>query len=178
MHSINNDLREFRKQLEKGAIQNAYKALLSYMMRLRTHFKNNDYAVSGLYQGYMDMTYFALFPSSLKQRNLKIAIVFNYASFGEGLCMMLSVRIVVKDAKAGFSPGRLPSWRRRQGLICTYCMRARGGAAGAASGSGPRTLLGINEHRAGGWFNGQAQRQRCSAGEASYGFSLPRTRRR
>ena len=82
MHPINNDLREFRKQLEKGTIQNAYKALLSYMMGLRTHFKNNDYAVSGLYQGYMDMTYFALFPSSLKQRNLKIAIVFNYASFG------------------------------------------------------------------------------------------------
>jgi len=35
----------------------------------------------GLYQGYMDMTYFALFPPSLKRRDLKVAIVFNYAAF-------------------------------------------------------------------------------------------------
>jgi hypothetical protein len=52
-------------------------------MSLRTHVKNSypDCTVSGLYQGYMDMTYFAIFPPSLKQRNLKIAIVFNYEAF-------------------------------------------------------------------------------------------------
>ena len=84
MHSIRKDMKEFRRQLEKGSIQKAYGALLSYMRELRTHFKNNlaDSTVSGLYQGYMDMTYFALFPSSLKRRHLKIAIVFNYDAFG------------------------------------------------------------------------------------------------
>jgi hypothetical protein len=53
------------------------------MMGLRTHFKNSyaGSAVSGLYQGYMDMTYFALIPPSLKHRDLKIAIVFNYDAF-------------------------------------------------------------------------------------------------
>jgi hypothetical protein len=83
MHSIRQDMQEFRKQLEKGSIQKAYRALLSYMMGLRTHFKNShaDYAVSGLYQGYMDMTYFAIFPAILKRRSLKIAIVFNYDAF-------------------------------------------------------------------------------------------------
>ena len=83
MNSIREDVEEFRRQLEKGSIQKAYGALLSYMLRLRTYFKNNlaGSTVSGLYQGYMDMTYFALFPSSLKQRNLKIAIVFNYDAF-------------------------------------------------------------------------------------------------
>ena len=83
MHSISEDMKEFQRQLEKGAIQKAYGAVLSYMMGLRTHFKNNHAGstVSGLYQGYMDMTYFALFPSSLKHRNLKIAIVFNYGAF-------------------------------------------------------------------------------------------------
>lgn len=83
MHSIREDLEEFRGQLGKGSIQKAYRALLSYMMGLRTHFKNSDagFAVSGLYQGYMDMTYFALFPPSLKHRGLKIAIVFNYDAF-------------------------------------------------------------------------------------------------
>jgi hypothetical protein len=76
-------MKEFRRQLEKGAIQKAYRALLSYMMGLRTHFKSNlpGSSVSGLYQGYLDMTYFALFPSSLKQRKLKVAIVFNYEAF-------------------------------------------------------------------------------------------------
>ena len=76
-------MEEFRRQLEKGSIRKAYRALLSYMMGLRTHFKNNlaGSTVSGFYQGYMDMTYFALFPSSLKHRNLKIAIVFNYDAF-------------------------------------------------------------------------------------------------
>ena len=83
MHSIQEDMEELRGQLGKGSIQKAYRALLSYMMSLRTHFKNRypDSAVSGLYQGYMDMTYFALFPPSLKHRGLKIAIVFNYDAF-------------------------------------------------------------------------------------------------
>lgn len=84
MYSIRKDMAEFRRQLEQGSIQKAYRALLSYMMGLRTHFEKNlpGSTVSGLYQGYMDMTYFALFPSSFKQRNLKIAIVFNYEAFG------------------------------------------------------------------------------------------------
>jgi hypothetical protein len=83
MHSIREDMDEFRGQLENGSIQKAYYALLSYMMGLRTHFKKNypSYALSGLYQGYMDMTYFAIIPPSLKQRDLKIAIVFNYEAF-------------------------------------------------------------------------------------------------
>lgn len=81
MHSIGKDMEKFRRQLEQGSIQKAYRALLSYMMGLRTHFMNAGSTVSGLYQGYMDMTYFALFPSSLKHRNLKIAIVFDYDAF-------------------------------------------------------------------------------------------------
>lgn len=83
MTSIRKDMEEFRRQLEKGSVPRAYRALLSYIMGLRTHFQKNlaDSTVSGLYQGYMDMTYFALFPSSLKPRNLKIAIVFNYDAF-------------------------------------------------------------------------------------------------
>ncbi len=80
MHLIRKDMKEFHEQLRNGAIQRAYKGLLSYIMGLRTHFKNKypDFSVSALYQGYMDMTYFAISPPSLKQRNLKIAIVFNY----------------------------------------------------------------------------------------------------
>ncbi|MBN2089870.1 hypothetical protein JW964_09655 [candidate division KSB1 bacterium] len=84
MGSFQENINEYRKQLEKGAIQAAYRGLMEYIMDLRTYFKNQypDYFVSGnIYYGYMDMTYFSLTPISLKQRNLKIAIVFNHDTF-------------------------------------------------------------------------------------------------
>jgi hypothetical protein len=83
MQSIREDMNELRGQLRSGAIQKAYQALIGYMTDLRTHFKNRvpSYSISGLYQGYMDMTYFAIVPPSLKNRDLKIAIVFNYEAF-------------------------------------------------------------------------------------------------
>jgi hypothetical protein len=84
MGSFQESINEYKKQLEKGAIQEAYKGLMEYIMDLKTHFKNKypDYVVSGsLYYGYMDMTYFSFFPKSLKDRNLKIAIVFIHAAF-------------------------------------------------------------------------------------------------
>jgi len=83
MQSIQEDMKELRGQLRAGVIQKAYRALLDYMMDLRIRFKNRypSYSISGLYQGYMDMTYFAIVPPSLKHRDLKIAIVFNYEAF-------------------------------------------------------------------------------------------------
>ena len=77
-------MNEYREQLGKGAIQKAYKGLMEYIMGLRTHFKNKypDYFISGsIYYGYMDMTYFSFTPKSLKDRGLKIAIVFIYNAF-------------------------------------------------------------------------------------------------
>ena len=84
MESFHENMNEYRKQLEKGAIQEAYKGLMAYVMSLRTHFKNKypDYFVSGsIYYGYMDMTYFSFFPKSLKDRKLKVAIVFIHEAF-------------------------------------------------------------------------------------------------
>jgi hypothetical protein len=113
MHSISKDMKEFRRQLEKGSIQKAYGALLSYMMGLRTHFKNNlaGSTVSGLYQGYMDMTYFALFPSSLKHRNLKIAIVFNYDAFGFEAWLAGGNRKVQRQYWELFKDSQWPEYR-------------------------------------------------------------------
>ncbi len=78
MESFHEYVNEYKKQLEKGAIKEAYRGLMEYIMGLRTYFKNKypDYLVSSIYYGYMDMTYFSFFPKSLKHRNLKIAIVF------------------------------------------------------------------------------------------------------
>jgi hypothetical protein len=76
---------EYRVQMKKGHIQQAYRGLMGYIMDLKTYFKNKypGYSVSGnIYQGYMDMTYFALFPEPLKSRKLKIAIVFLHETVG------------------------------------------------------------------------------------------------
>lgn len=84
MNTLQDNMIEFRKQIQKGAIQKAYQGLMAYMLSLKNHFasKYPEYPAAGsLYPGYMDMTYFAILPSALKRRDLKIAIVFNYDAF-------------------------------------------------------------------------------------------------
>ena len=82
MESLPDFINEYRKQLEKGAIQKAYKGLIEYIMDLRTQFSKKfpDFKPGNIYHGYMDMTYFPIFPKSLKSRKLKIAIVFIHAT--------------------------------------------------------------------------------------------------
>lgn len=83
MESMPEYIKEYKKQLGKGVIQRAYQGLMKYIMDLRTHFSKNfpDFAPGNIYHGYMDMTYFPIFPKSLKSRKLKIAVVFNYDQF-------------------------------------------------------------------------------------------------
>jgi len=78
MGTIDKDVQELQRRLGEGAIQRAYQAIVSYMSHLRAVFttQQGERLVSGLYQGYFDMTYFALFPDVLKKRDLKLAIVF------------------------------------------------------------------------------------------------------
>lgn len=110
---LQEEIRDFREQLEKGSIQKAYRALISYMLSLRAHFKtgHEGLAVSGLYQGYMDMTYFALFPPSLKQRDLKIAIVFNYDAFRFEAWLAASNRTVQRQYWELCQDGQWPGCR-------------------------------------------------------------------
>ena len=84
MKALQENMAEFKRQLEKGSIQKAYQGLMEYMMSLKNHFSNKypDYSTPGsLYSGYMDMTYFSILTKSLKDRDLKIAIVFLYDAF-------------------------------------------------------------------------------------------------
>lgn len=79
MKSLNEYINEYRRQIEKGDIKKAYKGLMEYIMGLRIYLKNKypDYFVCGsIYQGYMDMTYFSFSPKSLKNKKLKVALVF------------------------------------------------------------------------------------------------------
>lgn len=79
MAALQQSISEYKKQLEKGEIQKAYKGLLEYLLALRASFEKQypHWAVpGGLYTGYMDMSYFSIIPPALKDRKLKIAVVF------------------------------------------------------------------------------------------------------
>jgi hypothetical protein len=82
MNSLKKDIQEYRLQLSKGHIQKAYKGIMTFMSGLKSHLEKNfpDYITSALYFGYMDMSYFAFTPTSLKAKKLKIAIVYLHES--------------------------------------------------------------------------------------------------
>lgn len=78
MDSLDEQIQEYRNQLQKGYLQKAYQGIMTFMSSLKTYLEKSypDYVSSGLYFGYMDMTYFAFTPSNLKKKKLKIAIVY------------------------------------------------------------------------------------------------------
>ena len=78
MESLNNYVHEYTNQLSKGQIQKAYKGIMLFMSALSTYLagRHPDYTAGNLYFGYMDMTYFAFTPSLLREKKLKIAIVY------------------------------------------------------------------------------------------------------
>ena len=79
MEPFHEYVNEYKRQLERGTIQKAYQGLMEYILSLRTHLKNAypDHFISGgIYFGYMDMTYFSFMPKSIKDRKLKVAVVF------------------------------------------------------------------------------------------------------
>ena len=84
MESFHESMLEYRRQLEKGAIKEAYRGLMEFFSALRVYLKKKypDYFVSGsVYYGFMDMTYFSFTPESIKRHKLKTAIVFIHDKF-------------------------------------------------------------------------------------------------
>lgn len=78
MSSLDKHIQEYRIQLSKGNIQKAYQGIMTFMSGLKSFLetRHNDYFTSALYFGYMDMSYFAFTPQNLKDKKLKIAIVY------------------------------------------------------------------------------------------------------
>lgn len=73
----------YRREVEKGAIQKAYKLLMDSISTLKSNFEKKypDFFISEIYHGYMDMTYFSFTPQPIKNLKLKIAIVFIHNRF-------------------------------------------------------------------------------------------------
>lgn len=78
MKTLNKRIEAYTHQLQLGEIQIAYKEILAFMGKLKVAFvkKYPHYDVSNIYQGYLDMSYFSLSTKPLKDKGLKIAIVY------------------------------------------------------------------------------------------------------
>lgn len=78
MKDLNEYVIAYQKQLQEGKIQIAYKGIMSFMGNLKSYLSDmhSDYLVGALYFGYMDMTYFAVTTTELKDKQLKIAVVY------------------------------------------------------------------------------------------------------
>lgn len=83
MSALQQELLALRTAIREGQIPRAYQALIGFMNQLRSKFGKEypDAAISNLYQGRLDVTYFAISPQPFKRHSLKIALVFNYVEF-------------------------------------------------------------------------------------------------
>ena len=78
MSSLSKSMQIYHEALDKGDIQKAYRTILGFIAELRNalELKYPECVVSQIYQGFMDMSYFAITPKALRARKLKIALVY------------------------------------------------------------------------------------------------------
>ncbi|BES65014.1 hypothetical protein SANA_14530 [Gottschalkiaceae bacterium SANA] len=99
MGSLNQQIQVYKKQLDQGDIRKAYQGIIGYMMKLRNYFarKYPEYRLAGsIYQGYMDMTFFSLTNEYLREKKLKIAIVFLHESLQFEVWLSANNKIIQK----------------------------------------------------------------------------------
>ncbi len=78
MTSLNQRIDAYTEIVRKGEVQAAYRGIMDSWPASRCLMTSDaDIEVGGsIYQGYMDMTYFPLNTASLKNKGLKIAVVY------------------------------------------------------------------------------------------------------
>lgn len=76
--NLNELIKNYNEALKDGNIQKAYRGIMTFMSGLKTYLEDQqpNFVTSALYFGYMDMTYFAFTSPELKNKKLKIAIVY------------------------------------------------------------------------------------------------------
>jgi len=78
MKNLNQLINNYTQVLCQGEIRIAYREIMEFIGKLRADFikKYSNYNVSGIYQGYMDMSFFSMTSDFLKEKGLKIVIVY------------------------------------------------------------------------------------------------------
>lgn len=83
-HDFTRYLELYREEVKKGQIPAVYRGILDFIRKLRVYLSNEyplDFVAGGVYQGYMDLSFFTFTPRSLKKLKLKCAIAFNHIDF-------------------------------------------------------------------------------------------------
>ncbi len=79
--NLNYFVSAYKELLKDGDVQVAYAELVKYIQKLKTAFSKDlgdTYSVGSVFQGYMDYTYFYLSNDFLKDKKLKLGLVFNH----------------------------------------------------------------------------------------------------
>jgi hypothetical protein len=79
--NLNSLVAIYKKQLDGGEIQVAYTELVKFVTSLKTRFSRtlcDRFSVGGIFQGYMDYTYFYFANAYLKKKKLKLGLVLNH----------------------------------------------------------------------------------------------------
>lgn len=88
---LNDYVKIYKVQLEKGDIQIAYEHLLKYVMSLKAYFQNtqsDSFSFGNVSPGYMDFTYFPFFNDFLREKKLRFGIVLNHQQMRFELWLM------------------------------------------------------------------------------------------
>lgn len=99
MKTLNQLINDYTNCLQQGEVQIAYKGILEFIGKLRADFikKYPHYDVSGVYQGYMDMSYFSLNTKDLKDKGLKIAVVYLHENGNFEVWLSARNRAILKN---------------------------------------------------------------------------------
>ena len=79
--NINQEVEKYQKIIREYSMSTTYKFLLAYMNKLQKEFNNelsHIFSVNKVLNGYLDYTYFYFTNEFLKDRKLKLAIVYNH----------------------------------------------------------------------------------------------------
>lgn len=79
--SLNSRLPAYKAAFSNGELQKTYQDLVGIVQNLRTEFSKKyegEFSVANVLHGYIDFTYFYLQNDYLKNRKLKLAVVFKH----------------------------------------------------------------------------------------------------
>ena len=82
MKTLSQLVADYTVCLQQKDLQLAYKGILEFMAKLRADFikRYPQYDAGSMYPGYLDMSYFSLSTQSLKDKGLKLAVVYLHQS--------------------------------------------------------------------------------------------------
>ena len=90
-HVSNQEIEKYRKSLVEQSLPETYKFLLEYMNQLQREFSASfihSFVTKKVLNGYLDYTYFYFSNDLLKEKQLKLGIIFNHQKISFDLWLM------------------------------------------------------------------------------------------